>query len=168
MKILVVSDTHKDFEALKRVFEAVQDADTLVHLGDGENEFEQLSKMYPQKAMIYVCGNCDYGNYPGTHIIQACGIRIFCTHGHRFGVGMGLEHLAQLAKMNGCKAALYGHTHVRYTGVINGVQLMNPGSPSCPRGGNKPSYGILEVSDNGDINMNIVDCKYAGKDMFSW
>lgn len=76
---------------------------------------------------------------------------------------MGLEHLAQLAKMNGCKAALYGHTHVRRTEEVNGVYLMNPGSPSCPRGGNMPSYGILEVSDNGDIEMKTVDCGAVGK-----
>lgn len=159
MKILVVSDTHKNFKALNAIFDANPDSDIIVHLGDGEMEFQMLSQQHPEKAMVYVCGNCDYGNHEISHIIQVCGIKIFCTHGHRFNVEGGVEYLVHEAALNGCRAALYGHTHVRFAEEVNGVCVMNPGSPFCPRGGNKPSYGLMEISGSGDVEMKIVECK---------
>ena len=37
----------------------------------------------------------------------------------------------------------------------NGIYVMNPGSASCPRDGNPPSYGILDVSSAG-VMTNVV------------
>lgn len=159
MKILVVSDTHKNLAALNAIFDANSDADIVVHLGDGEMEFETLSREHPDKAMVYVCGNCDYGDHEISHIIQIGAVKIFCTHGHRFHVDSGVEYLIHEAKLNGCRAALYGHTHVWFAEEIDGVCVMNPGSPFCPREGNKPSYGIMEVSDTGEIKMKLIECK---------
>ena len=38
MKIVVVSDSHKEFHKLNSVVENNLDADAFIHLGDGEHE----------------------------------------------------------------------------------------------------------------------------------
>ena len=156
MKILVVADTHKNFKALDLCVKKNQDADIIIHLGDGEHEFADIRAMYPQKAMIYVGGNCDFGNHKLTHVAKVDGYKIFCCHGHTFGVHDGLEYLAATAKKNDCKIALYGHTHLYKTEQVNGVFVMNPGSLDSPRNHNKPTFGIIELSPEGKIKMNIM------------
>jgi predicted phosphodiesterase len=36
---------------------------------------------------------------------------------------------------------------------------MNPGSISEPRGGNHPTYGVLNIFENGAVVMEIVEYK---------
>lgn len=157
MKILVISDTHRNFGALKNAIDSVPDADMLIHLGDGEYEFEDVRNLYPLMPMIYVGGNCDYGEHEQTHIVTACGRKIFCTHGHLFRVRENRDLLAAAAVQNGCEVALYGHTHVKRIETQNGVLILNPGSVDCPRGGNKPSFAVLTISSAGEIFPEIID-----------
>ena len=60
MKILVVSDTHRNFAVLDDIVNENLDADLIIHLGDGENEARDIHNLHPEKPMIYVAGNCDY------------------------------------------------------------------------------------------------------------
>lgn len=156
MKILVVADTHKNFEVLDVCVKNNLDADIIIHLGDGEHEFNDIRKMYPEKAMIYVKGNTDFGTYEETHVAKIGGYKIFCCHGHTMGVHDGLERLVSVAKENGCNIALYGHTHLYKTELIDGVYVMNPGSLDSPRNHNKPTFGVIELSEEGQIKMNIL------------
>ncbi len=157
MKILVVSDTHKNFQALKAVVDKNSDFDVLIHLGDGEQEFQDIQTLYPEKAMIYVAGNCDFGQHEQVHVAKFGEVRIFCCHGHTLSVNYGLENLVATAKKNHCSIALYGHTHIPRTELIDGVMVMNPGSPDSPRGHNKPSFGVIEIKPTGEIGMNIIE-----------
>lgn len=43
MKILVVSDTHRNFAVLDDIVNENLDADLIIHLGDGENEARDTS-----------------------------------------------------------------------------------------------------------------------------
>lgn len=156
MKIIVVSDTHKDFAALEEVVNSNLDADLFIHLGDGENEARDIMNAHPEKAMIYVGGNCDLGFHRDAEIVSACGYKIFCTHGHLQDVQSGLDRLVRNAKINGCRIALYGHTHIYHTEKIDDVFVMNPGSLKSPRNKALPSYGVIELSSSGEIQMNIV------------
>lgn len=161
MKILVVSDTHRNFLALKKVLDENPDFDALIHLGDGENEFEDIRSLYPDKAMIYVAGNCDYGQHERVHVAKFGDVRIFCCHGHEFSVNLGRENLAATAKKNHCSIALYGHTHVPRTELLSGVMVMNPGSLDSPRNQSKPSYIVLELAPSGEIKTNLVELDEA-------
>lgn len=156
MKILVVSDTHKNYAALHAVVEKNPDADMLIHLGDGEHEFGDVNREFPQVPMVYVGGNCDFGTHKTTHIVHACGYKIFCCHGHTLGVHGGLDLLVSTAKQNDCKIALYGHTHLYRTEIVNGVFVMNPGSLDSPRNHNKPTFGVIQLDTSGEIKMNII------------
>ena len=157
MKILVVSDTHKNYAVLETAVKKNPDSDMLIQLGDGEHEFADINHAFPQLPMVYVGGNCDFGTHKQTHVVHACnGIKIFCCHGHTLGVRDGLGLLVNAAKQNDCRIALYGHTHLYRTEVVEGVFVMNPGSLDSPRGKNKPTFGIIELSEKGQIKMNIL------------
>ena len=77
------------------------------------------------------------------------------THGHRYGVHYGREQLAEAALQKGAKLALYGHTHIFRDEEIDGVRLINPGSPTLPRGGGSPSYAVLDLT-SGELKRVIV------------
>ena len=45
MRILVVSDTHRDFSALHHAVQTQPKAEIVLHLGDGEEELMQIKPM---------------------------------------------------------------------------------------------------------------------------
>lgn len=159
MKILVVSDTHRNFAILDKIVNRNLDSDLIIHLGDGENEARDIQSMHPQIPLVYVKGNCDYGFHRDYQVVTACGYKIFCCHGHAFEVHTGLQQLVSRAKAEDCKIALYGHTHLHRTEFIDDVFVMNPGSPDSPRNHNDPTYGVINLTSDGKIEMNIIAVK---------
>ena len=156
MKILVVSDTHRNYSVLDKIVEKNLDSDLIIHLGDGENEARDIQSEHPNIPMVYVRGNCDYGYHPDQQVVTACGYKIFCCHGHNYDVHSGLQELVAAAKAEDCKIALYGHTHLHRTECIDDVYIMNPGSPDSPRNHNEPTYGVINLTSDGLIEMNII------------
>ncbi|MCR4779590.1 MAG: YfcE family phosphodiesterase [Ruminiclostridium sp.] len=159
MKIIVVSDTNKDYHKYKSVVEKNTDADMVIHLGDGEHEFADVQQEFPDMKFYYVGGECDYGQHKMLEVIEAEGYKILCVHGHEHNVQGTLDSIIGEAKQHGCKVALYGHTHMYRTECIDGIYIMNPGAIDSPRGKNKPSYGVLTIDDSGKLTMNIVALK---------
>jgi len=160
MRIIVCSDTHRNYYALEKIIEKHISADMFIHLGDGRWEADTLLMKHPEieSRFFYVSGNCDMG-CSGLDIFTSWteeGHKIFAVHGHKYFVGYGLEPLKKTALENNCDIILYGHTHERYNHYENGIYIMNPGSASSPRDGKKPSYGIIDITKSG-ILMNIAD-----------
>jgi len=156
MRITVISDTHGDFETLYRIVEQNKNSDQFIHLGDGENEFQDIQSAFYGLPFIFIKGNNDWGNYPQNLVTKLGGKNFYMCHGHRFERSMMKEFLAATAISNGCDIALFGHTHIPYNDYENGILLFNPGSASLPRGGNRPTYGVIEISDNGTINAKHI------------
>ena len=152
MRIVVVSDTHRDFRTLLQIVEKHKgEAAYFLHLGDGEQEVEDVKALYPALPLLAVRGNCDFsGENPETRVVTAGNVRIFMAHGHDLGVRGTREVLVRLARENGCRIALYGHTHKGDTHYEEGIYVMNPGSPSQPRDG-RASYGIIDLTDAGIV-----------------
>lgn len=159
MKALIVSDTHRDFAKLKTVMEKNTDADLIVHLGDGENEFKDIKTLYPDLNYVFVKGETDYNDLQVMHIAELGGYKILCTHGDQFNVHEGLDELINEAKILNCRIVLYGHTHLYRSELIDGIYIMNPGSLHSPRGNRPPSYGIINIDDKSNITLNIVALK---------
>ena len=156
MRIIVFSDTHRDFSAMEEIVENNLSADMFIFLGDGEREFENLKELYPRLTFKNVSGNCDYASMaPSVLIVGAENVRILATHGHTCGVKGGIGNLKKLAEENNAKVVLFGHTHCRFENYEDGIYFLNPGSASCPRDGNKPSYGYVDITPAG-IVTNIV------------
>ncbi|MCI7767764.1 MAG: YfcE family phosphodiesterase [Oscillospiraceae bacterium] len=158
MRIVAMSDSHGDSFALERVFEMTAESGNIfVHLGDGERELDMMRMKYPNLDIRHVAGNCDYRSMsPNMDIIFAGDVKILCTHGHLHGVKYGTETLRSVARDNGCKAVLFGHTHCRYQSLEDGIYMLNPGSCACPRDGNRPSFGWIDITPAGIIT-NIVE-----------
>lgn len=160
MRIIVISDTHRNYHALESIVEKHMRADMFIHLGDGRYEADTLLMKYPEleKRFFYVCGNCDINCLDLDTFTTWTdeGHKIFAVHGHKYGVGWSLENLKKSALEINCDIILYGHTHVRYMKYEDGIYIMNPGSASSPRDGQKPSYGIIDITKSG-ILMNIAD-----------
>lgn len=148
MRVLVMSDSHGDREAVRAALEREKDAKAVIHLGDGAREAQVLSAQYPDREWHIVCGNCDIGtDAPPRKIIRSGGKTLYLTHGHAERVKSGLLTLAYTANEYEADAALYGHTHTAATDYHGGMLLFNPGSLGYGR-----SYGILRIDANGVVS----------------
>ncbi len=160
MTIIVVSDTHGDFETFYQIVGKNPDSDLFIHLGDGEYEYEDVRSVFYNKAFLFVKGNNDWGNYPQNIVTELGGKKFYLCHGHRFERAKMKEYLAATASVNGCSVALFGHTHVPVNEDSGGILLFNPGSTSLPRGGNKPTYGKITVDESGNITACHIVIKH--------
>ena len=160
LSIVVISDTHGDFDTLYDIASRNRTADLFIHLGDGEREFDDLKSCFPEKAFLFVKGNNDWGNHPIVHTFSYGGHKLYLTHGHSFDHVSLHSFLSASAKANGCDIALFGHTHQPFNEIIEGVRLFNPGSPSRPRGMSKPSFGIIKINDDGKTLFEHKEYKF--------
>lgn len=152
MRIIVVSDSHRHFSALAAVAERHMDeTNRLLFLGDGLEDLQNLSLLYPNLSVCAVRGNCDFmGDAPLTGILEADGKRIFYTHGHQYFVKRGTGTLEAMARRQHADIAVYGHTHVPYEGYRDGLYLLCPGSIGSPQTG-RPAYGIIDITPAGIV-----------------
>jgi len=156
VRIVAFSDSHNNFGALHRVVDSQPGAEVFLYLGDGWREFEDLRDVFPDKRMLSVRGNCDWGSAAKDEDILICGgKRIFFTHGHQYDVRRGPQRIILRAKELCCDIAMFGHTHISAGDYVDGVYLLNPGSVTEPRGGSVPSYGVIDITSAG-IVVNIV------------
>lgn len=159
MRIIVISDTHGNVNAIESVFLRNHDADLFIHLGDGDRDLDTFLSANPDYTdrTVNVCGNCDFNSLsPGFVVLPLFGHKIFATHGHLFAVKNSLEIIKKTAKENDCDIILYGHTHSRCNINEDGFHILNPGSASIPRDGNKPSFGHIDIFYSGVV-INIAD-----------
>lgn len=157
MKILIVSDTHRKDDNLKRVLDKQKPFDMLIHLGDAEGS-EHLIENWVNKEcdLRMVMGNNDFFSDLEREIeVQIGPHKALLTHGHYYNVSLGVEGLRQEAKERGCDIAMYGHTHRPYLEEGADVTILNPGSLSYPRQeGRKPSYMIMEMEEDGAMKFH--------------
>ena len=159
MRIVVISDSHKNTRVIDKILGSQPDAKYVFFLGDNITDIEDFEFIYPDKRFFSVSGNCDYFSTAptvGVEIIE--GVKILYTHGHTFGVKYGVERLKEAAKKNASKIVLYGHTHISQTLYEDGVYIVNPGSCSNPRDGIIPTYAVIDITDKGIIPI-IVNLK---------
>ena len=75
------------------------------------------------------------------------GVRLWLTHGHVYNSGRKPAASADVL--------FYGHTHLwELYADADGTIVCNTGSPTFPKGGNKPT---LAIYDNGCITLMTTD-----------
>lgn len=156
MKILVISDSHGRNGRMELAIEQESPLDLIIHLGDLEGAEDLLEAIAPCPVEI-VCGNNDFFTpYPREKVIEAGGVRIFMCHGHNYGVSMGLERLAAIARQHECSVALFGHTHCPVVETVDDVTVVNPGSISLPRQENRrPSYIVMNAEEGRAPDFSV-------------
>ena len=151
MRIIVMSDTHRDFWSVRELVEKHRAADIFIDLGDGARELSETVSLYPETKFLSVRGNCDFGVETTLAGCFSCGqAKIFYTHGHMYNVKFGLEDLMRAGKEVAANVILFGHTHIPLCEYRDGVHLLNPGSLGMPRGA-KPTYGVVDVTERGIV-----------------
>ena len=145
MKIVVISDNHGDKDVIERIVNIHKDADLYLHCGDSQMfDYE----IYP---FISVKGNNDFGkNYPmELYFDTPCGKLYMCHGNFIFGI------TPQLVDSKKCKIFLYGHVHRKRHQIFNNIHVVCPGSTSYPRGGEEPSYLVIEFDDKNEPIFNF-------------
>ena len=152
MKILVVSDSHRQVEKLVMAVE-LEKPELVLHLGDHDSDAIALERLKPNVVVCYVRGNCDSFS-DSALVYQSCidGVKIFAAHGHKYHVKSGLLPFTYAAMEVGAQVALFGHTHIPYCEKRGEMWLMNPGA--C--GSYRASYGLVEI-ENGSVSCRIVE-----------
>lgn len=143
-KVLVLSDSHGDVDAMERAA-ARERPDLILHLGDLCRDFDELRRRLPMtQAMQNVCGNCDgFTEVPDQRVLLVEGKRILIMHGHRYEVKLGYSRAMWAAREAEADILLCGHTHIALDRDLMGLHLMNPGSCRGSRG----TYGVIELGE---------------------
>lgn len=167
-RIGVISDTHGSRAAIDACIAAAGEVDGWFHLGDYAGDARYLREK-SGKPVYAVFGNCDGASFssfaehvfpmPQKQITAEAVVtvekaRIFLCHGHTYDVDLAPYVLSYRAEELNSSAALFGHTHRGELSAFGPLLVLNPGSPSRPRGAAKRSFAVLEI-DGGDVNAGI-------------
>ncbi|HOT28689.1 MAG TPA: metallophosphoesterase family protein [Candidatus Ozemobacteraceae bacterium] len=142
MLLGIISDTHLEPSngagLPDWIVEAFAGVDLILHAGDIESDalLLELEAIAPVQA---VRGNCDVDlpALPVTRAIPVPGYGIILM-AHR-----PEDALRRL--MTGVRGIIHGHTHKAEFRTHTSPWVLNPGSPTKPRGGGKPSVALLTV-----------------------
>lgn len=170
MRIGLIADTHipdAGKELPHQVVEAFQGVNLILHAGDLTTlpVLDWLENIAP---VLAVRGNDDSGVPPNprlreTRVLTICGKRIgicHCLEPIEQPRGRALENLMERYFNGAVDVIIFGDTHVATIETCNGVLLVNPGSPSLPRGlvGVLGTVGILDIIDD-TVEAHIIQLR---------
>ena len=133
MRILIVSDTHRQNDNYFTVIENVGKIDMVIHCGDAEGS-EYALQQAAGCPLYIVAGNNDFFSDLSRELeLEIEGKRILITHGHYYYVSNGIEKIKEEALSRHYDIVMYGHTHRPLIKYQDGLTIINPGSLSYPR-----------------------------------
>lgn len=155
MRVLIVSDTHKQNDAYFRVLKK-QKPDMVIHCGDAEGSEYALTEAADCPVHIVLGNNDFFSDLPRELMLDVGPYKVWVVHGHNYYVSMGNERLKQEAEVRGVDVVLYGHTHRPVVDRDKNVTAVNPGSLSYPRQeGHRPSYVVMELDERDELHFEI-------------
>ena len=156
MRVLIVSDTHRNNDNYFEVIEKMKDIDLVIHCGDAEGSEYAISEAAGCESLIVMGNNDFFSDLPREIETQIGDYRVLITHGHTYCVSMGSERIKEEAILRGFDIVIYGHTHKPLVDIDEDVIALNPGSLSYPRqDGRKPSYMIMDIYRNGEAHFTV-------------
>lgn len=142
-KIVVTSDVHGKRHELEKVLSTHYDADAYIDCGDSE--------MHPDimKPFVSVKGNNDYDfDYPNYRIIKHNGVVFLVIHSHQIMMFKRDDALVKKAKSVKADVVLFGHYHIFYDKVVDGIHLISPGALSYNKDQTPACYALLSINNN--------------------
>ena len=164
LKIIALSDTHMPRMAKglpSMLVKELMDADLILHAGDWQTEavYAEPSKF---AAVDGVCGTVDkeelIERFGMKKILEFCGFRIGLVHGHGRKGTTEQRALAAFKEEN-LNLIIYGHSHIPVLKEIDGLTLLNPGSPTDKRRQPYYSFAIIRIGEE----MNVEHVYYQSK-----
>lgn len=155
MRYDIISDTHGylDDDLLKHL----QGADVIVHAGDmcSSMDYRTLAQIAPVQMCL---GNNDHAYEYGPEVRKR---KIFYSSGLRWEVC----HYRERLDLTRCDIAICGHTHRPFVtrDSWTNVLVMNPGSPTYPRGGG-PTMGRIICEEGQVVSYEIIPLNDWRKD----
>ena len=157
MEILVISDSHGNTSNFAKILTRHPKIEFILHLGDYSHDILRMRELRPTAILEAVLGNCDRQKlFPMEQVLPLVGKRIFLTHGHGYGVKSSMVSLVTKGSLEKADIILYGHTHIPKVEMIDGIWVVNPGSITLPKEGNKASYAIVELSKDA-VNPRLLN-----------
>ena len=129
MKILIVSDSHRNDEILYELVSEYPKMDLYLHAGDSQSFPEGI---YPFDSCL---GNCDSYPFDEKRFIRTEFGNILMKH---------FPHLSNEEKKD-IRVFIYGHTHRYSVYEEDGILMINPGSISLSRDNSNGSYAVLTM-----------------------
>ena len=134
----VLSDTHGRLDS--EVMACIGRMDLVLHAGDIDRP-EILQALGEPDRVKAVRGNMDSGPWSQSllreEFVEAGDILIYMIH--------DLHRISFAPPSADVRIVISGHTHRPAAVQQSGVLYLNPGSPSFPRGGHKPSMAQIEI-----------------------
>ena len=159
MRVLLLADTHvpRRVRGLPdAVWREVGRADVVIHAGDWV-VVELLDELERRaKRVLGVYGNNDgpllRERLPEVATEVLGGVRVAVVH--ETGPGRGREERAR-ARWPDVDLLVFGHSHIPWDSSIDGMRLLNPGSPTDRRRQPYCSYLTLELEDGAVSDVTL-------------
>ena len=149
--VLILSDTHSNYDILQDVLDSNILADVIIHLGDNYDDLDQC--VYNRRDReVYRVPGIFHPNYRDGSLARQLEITI---EGKNFLIAHALDDIHGFADV-----ILYGHTHNwEISNSINGV-CFNPGHLRAPVDKRRiATYGQMEIRDTG-ITLKILNLQH--------
>ncbi len=156
MRILIVSDTHRQNKNYLELLERLHPLDMVIHCGDVEGS-EYTLKEAAECPVMMIAGNNDFfSGLPRELNFNIGKYKVWVTHGHNYFVYSGNKVIKEAARSRGADIVCFGHTHKPVLERADDLVLINPGSISYPRQDNhKPSYVIMDIDREGEAHFTV-------------
>ena len=150
MRIGVISDTHGILHP--RVSEFFQEVDTILHAGDigDTGVLRQFESMAPVHA---ISGNADrppLAALPQERVVVLAGKKILLCH-RALEKERILPEVLRTLKSKRADAVVFGHSHIPFSGILNGIFFFNPGGGGRKRFALPRAVGILTLEEGKDV-----------------
>lgn len=160
MKIAITGDTHGNQQVMRKLVNCLPPIDLILHTGDyvGDANFLQSCTGIN---VIKVAGNCDTlcKDVKVDEFLEINGKALWLTHGHKYIKWNEVADLAYWGRHLEQDIIVYGHTHIPICEYNDNILIINPGSPSRPRGNSKPSFAILTLAEDLPVKVEFIEVK---------
>ena len=158
MRIGIMGDTHGDILSIQQAVSAAGPVEFWLHTGDFYRDSLIIAAI-SSVSVIAVTGNCDgRTEAKPDEFVEVAGLRLWLTHGHRYGVKTDLSELREWALRYEADVVVFGHTHQPFIGNESGLLFFNPGSPAMPRRGRSRTCGVLELISERSGQNEFLPC----------